>query len=182
MMNAASAQIINHLGLVSGVAAAMTDAKALDAQYGMEKGLTSLAAALAGGNLIYESAGMMAALLGVSYEAFVLDDEMHAATFRVLRGLEVTPAALDISAISDAILGDGHFLGAAQTIAAMERDYVYPALADRDAPQAWEEAGALDAWDRASARVDEILSRDTPGHIDPATDADIRARWDIQLP
>ena len=85
LMNAASAQIINQLGLVSGVAASMTDAKALDAQYGMEKGLTSLAAALAGGNLIYESSGMTAALLGVSFEAFVLDNDMHAATYRVLR-------------------------------------------------------------------------------------------------
>ncbi|WP_223426743.1 trimethylamine methyltransferase family protein [Tateyamaria pelophila] len=87
--NAASAQLSNWLGLVSGVAACMTDAKAIDAQYGAEKGLTSLAAALAGGNLIYESSGMTAALLGASFEAFVLDDEMHAATYRILRGVEV---------------------------------------------------------------------------------------------
>jgi trimethylamine--corrinoid protein Co-methyltransferase len=49
VMNAASAQISNWLGLPSGVASSMTDAKVPDAQYGAEKGISSLAAALAGG-------------------------------------------------------------------------------------------------------------------------------------
>ncbi|MEM8819766.1 MAG: trimethylamine methyltransferase family protein, partial [Pseudomonadota bacterium] len=43
VLNAASAQLSNWLGLPSGVACSMTDAKAIDAQYGMEKGLTSMA-------------------------------------------------------------------------------------------------------------------------------------------
>ena len=38
-MNAASAQLSNRLGLPSGVACSMTDAKAIDAQHGAEKGL-----------------------------------------------------------------------------------------------------------------------------------------------
>ena len=180
VLNAASAQIINWLGLVSGVAASMTDAKALDAQYGVEKGLTSLAAALAGGNLIYESSGMTAALLGASFEAFVLDDEMHSHTYRILRGIEVSTDTLDYDGICGAVLGEGHFLGGTATIAAMERDYVYPTLADRDTPRAWAEAGAQTAWDRASARVDEILAAPPPSYIDPETDAAIRAVFDIR--
>ena len=47
-LNAASAQLSNALGLPSGVASSMSDAKAIDAQYGSEKGLTALSAALAG--------------------------------------------------------------------------------------------------------------------------------------
>ena len=180
VLNAASAQLINWLGLVSGVAASMTDAKALDAQYGAEKGLTSLAAALAGGNLIYESSGMTAALLGASFEAFVLDDEMHAATYRILRGIEVSEDTLDYNGICAAILGEGHFLGGPATIAAMERDYVYPVLADRDTPRTWEEGGALTAWDRASAKVDAILAAPPAEYIDSQTDAAIRATFDIR--
>ncbi len=182
LLNAASAQIINHLGLVSGVAASMTDAKALDSQYGMEKGLTSLAAALAGGNLIYESSGMTAALLGASFEAFVLDDDMHAQTYRILRGVEVSDDMLDFEGICDAVTGEGHFLGTAATIGAMERDYVYPTLADRDNPCTWEGTGAMTAWDRASARVDEILATHTPVYIDERTDAAIRSAFDIKHP
>ncbi len=113
----------------------MTDAKAIDAQYGVEKGMTSLAAGLAGGNLIYESSGMTASLLGASFEAFILDDEMHATTYRALRGIEVSEENLGFDAICEAVLGEGHFLGGAQTMAAMERDYFYPEFADRENPK-----------------------------------------------
>ena len=179
LLNAASAQLSNWLGLPSGVAASMTDAKALDAQYGVEKGMTSLAAALAGGNLIYESSGMTAALLGASFEAFVLDDEMHAMTYRTLRGVEVTLDNLGYDAICAAILGDGHFLGADHTYQAMERDYHYPSLADREQPQTWADAGAQTAWDRAKLRTDQILAEHTPAYLTPAQDAEIRAMFNI---
>ena len=74
--------------------------------------MTSLAAALAGGNLIYESSGMTASLLGASLEAFVIDDEMHAANYRILRGVEVNDDTLCYDAICSSVLNDGHFLGA----------------------------------------------------------------------
>ena len=85
LMHAASAQLSNWLGLVRGVASPMTDSKAIDAQYGAEKGVTALAAALSGANMIYESAGMTAALLGVSFEGFVLDNDMLGNIYRMLQ-------------------------------------------------------------------------------------------------
>ena len=179
LLNAASAQLSNWLGLPSGVACSMTDAKAIDAQYGVEKGMTSLAAALAGGNLVYESSGMTAALLGASFEAFILDDEMHAMTYRALRGIEVSEDNLGFDAIRDAVLGEGHFLGGPQTLAAMERDYHYPKLADRDEPRTWERGGAHDAWTRANNRARELLASHRPEYLDAATDRAIRERFNI---
>lgn len=167
LLNAASAQLSNWLGLPSGVAASMTDAKALDAQYGAEKGVTALAAGLAGGNLVYESSGMTASLLGASFEGFLLDDEMHSAIYRMLRGVEVTEETLGIEAIREAVLGEGHFLGGAHTLAAMSRDFFYPKLADRNAPSAWVENGSLDAWSRANQRVRTILEAPSADYIEP---------------
>lgn len=179
VLNAASAQLSNWLGLPSGVASSMTDAKAIDAQYGIEKGMTSLAAALAGGNLIYESSGMTASLLGASFEAFVIDDEMHAMTYRTLRGIEVTDDNLGYDAICSSILGDGHFLGSDHTYAAMERDYHYPTMADREQPKTWADAGAKTAWDRAKIRVDDVLSTYKPAYLSAKQDAEIRAAFNI---
>ncbi len=176
---AASAQLSNWLGLPSGVASSMTDAKAIDAQYGAEKGLTSLAAALAGGNLIYESSGMTASLLGASFEAFVLDDEMHSHTYRTLRGIEVNDANLGFDAICKAVLGEGHFLGGDHTLAAMERDYFYPALADRDDPRTWSQNGGQDAWTVARAKAREILKTHHPAYLTPDQDAAIRSAFNI---
>lgn len=175
VMNAASAQISNWLGLPSGVASSMTDAKAIDAQYGVEKAMTALAAGLAGGNLIYESSGMTASLLGASFEAFVIDNEMHAAIYRMLRGVEVSDATLGFDTICQVVMGEGHFLGAGQTHAAMERDYFYPSLADRDAPITWAEKGALDMWARARLRVRDILRDHRPTYVSPDQDNAIRA-------
>ena len=179
VLNAASAQLSNWLGLPSGVACSMTDAKAIDAQYGMEKGLTSLAAALAGGNLIYESSGMTASLLGVSFEAFVLDDEMHSHTYRALRGIEVSPDNLGYEAIIEAVTGDGHFLGGQHTFAAMERDYFYPTLANREQPRNWGENGSLDAWSVARTRVRTILDTHQPSYLSAEQDAAIKEKFKI---
>jgi len=179
VLNAASAQLSNWLGLPSGVACSMTDAKAIDAQYGMEKGLTSMAAALAGGNLIYESSGMTASLLGVSFEAFILDDEMHSNTYRALRGIEVTQDNLAFDAIRDSVLGAGHFLGSEHTFAAMERDYFYPSLADRDEPRTWAEKGAQDSWTRARQSAQAILRDHQPNYLSDAQDKEIRKRFNI---
>jgi len=179
VLNAASAQLSNWLGLPSGVACSMTDAKAIDAQYGMEKGITSMAAALAGGNLIYESSGMTASLLGASFEGFVLDDEMHSNTYRALRGIEVTDENLGFEAICNAVLGEGHFLGGQHTYAAMERDYFYPTLADRNEPRTWAENGAQDVWARAKIKARGILSSHNPVYLTPQQEQEIRSRFNI---
>lgn len=179
VLNAASAQLSNWLGLPSGVASSMTDAKAIDAQYGAEKGVTALAAGLAGGNLIYESSGMTASLLGASFEAFVLDDEMHSSIYRMLRGVEVTEEALGFDAICDSVLNVGHFLGSDHTMAAMERDYFYPNLANRDTPSKWAEDGATDAWVRAQEKARNILASHQPDYLSSAQDKAIRERFDI---
>jgi trimethylamine--corrinoid protein Co-methyltransferase len=180
VLNAASAQVSNWLGLPSGIAASMTDAKAIDAQYGAEKGLTSLAAALAGGNLIYESSGMTASLLGASFEGFVLDDEMHSNTYRILRGIEVSDDNLGFDAICAAVLGDGHFLGGDHTLAAMERDYFYPTLADREQPKTWQDNGAVDASARARIKAKEILRDHRPEYLSSAQDQAIRSAFRIR--
>ncbi len=177
LLNAASAQLSNWLDLPSGVACSMTDAKTVDAQYGMEKAMTALAAGLAGGNLVYESAGMTAALLGASYEGFVLDNEMLGAVQRVLRGIEVSEDTLGVEAIRDAVLGQGHFLGADQTRAAMERDYLYPRLADRSDPRSWELAGAQEARTRAKAEARHILATHRPVYLEAARESAIRAAF-----
>ncbi|MDB2610932.1 MAG: trimethylamine methyltransferase family protein [Amylibacter sp.] len=179
VLNAASAQISNWLNLPSGVACSMTDAKAIDAQYGMEKGITSFAAASAGGNLIYESSGMTASLLGVSFEAFVLDDEMHSHTYRALRGIEVSEDNLGFNAICEAVLGEGHFLGGNHTLEAMERDYFYPKFADRDEPRTWFENGAKDACFRAREHAKEILLNHNPNYLSEDQDKEIRSRFNI---
>ena len=181
LLNAAAAQIANHLGLPSGIASSMADAKAVDAQMGSEKALSALAAGLAGGNMIYESSGMMASLLGVSFEAFVADNEMLSHVYRILRGIEVDEETLGFEAIRDCVAGEGHFLGADHTMRAMQRDYFYPELADRAAPAVWAELGKTDMWARARRKAKETLDSHYPQYLSKQADAAIRERFNILL-
>ncbi len=181
VLNAAAAQIGNWLGLPTGVACSMADAKAIDAQMGAEKALSALAAGLAGANMIYESSGMTASLLGASFEAFVLDDEMLGHVYRAIRGVEVNEETLGFEAVREAVAGEGHFLGGAHTMAAMRRDYYYPKLADRDDPRTWMEKGAADIWPRAREQAKSILDAHHPRYLDEAADRRIRRRFDILL-
>ena len=181
VLNAGAAQISNALGLVSGVASSMADAKAVDAQMGMEKGTSSLAAGLAGANMIYESSGMMASLLGASFEAMILDNEMLAVNQRTIRGIEVTEETLGFAAIEKAVYGEGHFLGGDHTMNAMLRDYYYPKLANRDSPTVWEETGAKDAWTVAGETLATLQAEPRETYLSQAADDKIRSDFTIHL-
>ncbi|HCH23354.1 MAG TPA: trimethylamine methyltransferase, partial [Oceanospirillaceae bacterium] len=154
-------------------------AKAPDAQMGMEKAITALSCGLAGGNMVYESSGMMASLLGASFEAFVMDDEMLSHVHRVIRGIEVDDASLGFDSIVAAVTGAGHFIDQPETMVSMERDYYYPKVADRDEPAVWQERGAKDHWQRARARVDTLLENQ-PSYLAQDVDQAIRAAYPIR--
>ena len=182
VINAASAQVCNWLGLPSGVAAGMTDSKLPDAQAGHEKGLTVALAGHAGANLVYESAGMLASLLACSFEALVIDNDMLGAINRSIRGIEVTPETLSTEVIHDVIHGQGHFLGHDQTLSMMQTEYLYPEVGDRLNPDNWYDAGSRSVDERAREHVQQVLSTHFPSHIPPAVDAAVRERFDIHLP
>ena len=181
MMNAAVAQIGNALGLPTGVASSMADAKAVDAQMGIEKAMSAATVGLSGANMIYESAGMMGSLLGASFEAFVVDDQILKQANRLIRGIEVTDETLGFEAVKNTVFGDGHFLGSDHTMAAMERDYLYPDLFDRAAPDVWEEEGARDLATVARERVRAILDTHHPDYLAGDADAKIRSNYNILL-
>jgi trimethylamine--corrinoid protein Co-methyltransferase len=164
-----------------GVAAGMADAKLPDNQAGHEKGVSTALAALAGADIVFESAGMLASLLGASFEALVIDDDMLGAVRRAVRGIEVSDETLSLEVIRDVAEGPGHYLGHPQTLELMQSEYVYPKVGDRSSPGAWEEGGAQDARQRARARARQILGSHYPSYIRPEVDAELRARFPIRL-
>ena len=182
LLNAASAQMSNFYDLPSGVAAGMADSKLPDAQAGYEKAVSAVTAGLSGANMIYEAAGMYASLLGCSFEGFVLDNEILGTALRVVRGIEVNSETTDLDVIRDVVAGAGHFLGENQTLAAMQRDYYYPSLADRTSPEVWDSSGGFDALARCRFRSRELLAGHYPNYIPRKVEQRIRAKYNILLP
>jgi trimethylamine--corrinoid protein Co-methyltransferase len=183
LLTAACAQMGQFYDLPTGVPAGMTDAKLPDAQAGYEKGMTNLLAAQAGGNLIYEAAGMHASLLGCCFESFVIDNDMLGAILRTVRGIEVTEDSLSLEAMREVCMGGpNHFLGHGQTLELMQAEYLYPDVACRRSPKEWLEQGRADVLDHARRRLRAILGTHYPTYIPPALDRELRERFPIRLP
>ncbi|MCP4470057.1 MAG: methyltransferase [Gammaproteobacteria bacterium] len=181
LLAAASAQMAGFYDLPSSMPAGMTDSKLPDAQAGWEKGYSVTLAAHAGASMIHESAGMLGSLMGASLESYVLDNEMLGAILRTVGGIEVSEDTLNYEVIRDVVLGEGHYLGHAQTLARMKTEYLYPEIADRRSLNEWEQGGG-DLRDAARDRVRKILSEHYPSHIAADVDAWIRKNYNIVLP
>ncbi|MFN0194312.1 MAG: trimethylamine methyltransferase family protein [Aestuariivirga sp.] len=183
LITSGCAQMGRFYNLTVGSAAGMCDSKLPDMQAGYEKGVTAGISALSGINLLYESAGMHASLLGFCLESLLIDNDMLGSINRNVRGIEVNDDTLSTAVIAQVCLeGPGHYLGSDQTLTLMQREYVYPHIANRMSPKEWNEAGKPDLVKRAAARKREILSTHYPEYIPRAIDDAIRAKHDIKLP
>lgn len=182
LLSAAAAQIIHSYDLTSGVPSGMTDSKLPDIQSGYEKAYNHALVANAGANLLYESAGMVASLLGFSMEQLVIDNDIIGATQRTVRGIDVSDEALSVEAIRETCLeGPNHFLGSSQTLARMQKEYLYPVLGDRTSPKEWEEKGRPQLVERAGRKLADILGSHFPDHVPRHIDDQIRACFPVRL-
>jgi trimethylamine--corrinoid protein Co-methyltransferase len=182
LMNAAAAQLGHFYNLPVYNSSALTDSKLSDVQAGYEKGITSTAAALAGSNYIHHSAGFLENMLTVSYEQYVIDDDINGSIMRMVRGIEVNDETLSVDLIDQVCRGEGHYLGTRQSLQMMRTEYYYPHTGDRTRRGDWEQAGSLDMRQRARARAQKILETHEPARLDADVDRAIRKRFEILLP
>ena len=182
LLSAACAQIGIHFDLPFGTACGMTDAKFPDFQAGAERAATVLSAALSGANIVYESAGMYASLLGTCPESLLLDNDVLGAIGRVTRGIEVNSDTLSFAEIQQICSsGEGHYLGSGNTLQVMQSEYIYPDFGDRDSPTVWEERGKPVMLQQAVEKTREILARPAPRHVADEIDARLRSGFPILL-
>mgnify|MGYP001794828279 CR=1 FL=1 len=182
LLTSACAQMHQFYGLPGGAAAGASDSKLPDMQAGWEQMCSNVMAGLSGVNMIYEAAGMHASLLGFCHESLILADDIIGQSLRCVRGIEVTDETLALDQMREVCLGGpGHYLGTDQTLARMQKDYVYPVFGDRTSPKEWVEMEKPDLIEKATKRKEEILNAASDAGFDPALDKAIRERFNIHL-
>lgn len=158
MLAAGFAQIGRRLGLPTHAYLAASDAKIVDAQAGLESGISAVLGALAGVNMI-SGAGMLDFLACFSAEKLVVDAEAIAMAQRLLQGLQPRTATLATESFAQAG-PTGDFLALPATRQWFRQEQLIPsAVIDHGTLRAWQEAGAPDAFARAQARVADLLAR-----------------------
>ena len=139
----------------------------VDAQAAYESEMSLWAAVMGHANLVKHGAGWMEGGLTASFEKVILDAELLQMMAEFLEPTEVNEDTLGLEAIRDVGPG-GHFFGTAHTLARYETAFYAPLISDWRNYEAWEEAGAETATQRAHALYKRVLAEYAPPPLDPA--------------
>lgn len=158
MICSAYAQVGKSLGLPTHAYLCASDSKLLDAQAGLESGMTALVGALSGINMI-SGAGMLDFLNCFSLEKLVLDAEAIGMVQRLLKGIGTPQPTLALDTFGRTGLS-ADFLKLKETRQLFRGEQHLPsAVIDRTSLRAWQEEDCKDAFRRARARVKDLLSQ-----------------------
>ena len=157
MIDAAYAQVGKSLKIPTHCYLGASDSKVIDAQAGMESGVTAIIGALAGVNMI-SGAGMLDFLACQSAEKLVVDAEAIAMAKRLLAGIEVRTETL-ATAFFEGMNFKGDFLKQKTTrdLFSIEQ-YLPSAIIDRNSVRGWQQDGSLDTFERAKRLTTQLLS------------------------
>ena len=168
MMNAAAVQLAKLYKLPIYASSGVTEAKRPDIQAGFEKTVSNLLVGMAGGDYIHLAAGMLDSAKAISYEQYVIDDEIIGMVQHILKGITVNKETLAFDVI-DSVGPGGNFVTEDHTIEHMMDEFYYPYLSVRSNFDIWEEQGKQDMLSRSKDRVEEILEKGREGLLDHDT-------------
>jgi trimethylamine--corrinoid protein Co-methyltransferase len=176
IMNGAAVQLAKLYDLPIYASGGVTEAKRPDIQSGCEKSFSILMAAMNGADLIHLAAGMLDSGNSISYEQYVIDNEIIGMIKRILAGIKVDERTLGFDVIRKVGPGGSYFVEE-HTIEHMMDEFFYPDLSVRCNFDIWEERERPSMLSRAIDFVDEILEDGSEGLLDTALILELRKRF-----
>jgi trimethylamine--corrinoid protein Co-methyltransferase len=168
MLDCASNEIGKRLGMPTQSYIALSDAKQLDAQAGLEAGMGALLAALSGINSI-SGPGMLDFESCLSLEKLVVDNEICGMTYRLLRGIEPREDFPALPLFQE-LRREKSLLIADHTRRHLRAEITFPGpVIDRANLGRWLEGGRLTLRERAAREVSRLLEQYTPSRLPEET-------------
>ena len=179
MMTAAIHQLSQYIDVPNYCSSGVSDAKVPDVQAGWEKAYTTCLAVISGNNYIHHAAGMLESMLCISYEQYIIDDEIIGQGCKILEGINTDDDHLAYEAILEVGPG-GHYLASDHTMRHMRDEYFMGnGVSDKGSRDDWLEAGAFSARERAVSMARDILQQPLKAGIDPEIEKQIRKDFQI---
>ena len=181
MMQAAQHQLSQRINIPNYASSGLSDSKIPDAQAGWEKAFTTLLAVMGGNNYIHHAAGMLESMNAVSFEQYIIDDEIIGASCNLLKGICVDEEHLAFDTIKQAGPG-GHYLMSPHTLKHMRSEYFEGnGISHTGNRSSWEKKGGQDTWKRANEMAKSVIYKDTIPKINKEIEAKIRGQFNIAL-
>jgi trimethylamine--corrinoid protein Co-methyltransferase len=164
MVDCAYNEIGKHLHLPTQAYIALSDAKRLDAQAGLETSMGATLAALAGINSV-SGPGMLDFESCQSLEKLVLDHEICGLVLRLARGIEPRDDFPSLPLFEE-LLREKHLLIAAHTRRHLRSEHCFPGpIIDRANLSRWREEGSLSLGERAFREVKRLVGAHVPSRL-----------------
>lgn len=165
LMSVAMTQLGKSYGLPVYINVGLTDSKVVDAQAGLEAGITLVCGALSGAD-IFGHLGICGVDQGASLVTLIMQHELVGYIERILRGFEVDDETLALQVINE-VGHQGTFLAEEHTVRHFRRELWFPQLLDRHYWTNWVERGATTMLERCIAMKDRLLDEHSPEPLDP---------------
>ena len=164
MLDCANSEVGKRLGMPTQGYIALSDAKQLDAQAGLETGIGATLAALSGINSI-SGPGMLDFESCLSLEKLVVDNEICGMTYRLVRGIEPREDFPSLPLFQE-LRREKYLLIADHTRRHLREEITFPGpVIDRANLSGWLEGGRLTLRERAAGEVSRLLEQYTPSRL-----------------
>ncbi len=167
-------QMAAHYKLPCRYGGNLTDSYSINAQSGIESALLMATPVLSGAHFIHQSCGIMGAYAAVSFEKFVIDEEVCGMLKQAVRPLEISEESIGLDLIERVGIGGSYMV---QPETAMNcRTAFFPAqLSRKGTYEDWETKENGNITTRAAAHVRDRIEAYEKPDMDPGTEKDLAA-------
>ena len=161
----ATIQMAKFYNLPARAGGALTDAHIPDAQAGFESALGIYSGICSGSNFILHAAGILGAYIAISFEKFILDEELCGLVLELLNPLKVSDETIDLDTIKAVGIG-GEYLTHPKTFEQCKTGFYLPNLVNRREYAGWQENGGK----RIDEKVTMVLKNRLDSYVKPDID------------
>ena len=177
MIDCGYVEIGKTLNIPTQTYTAMSDAKLLDTQAGLETSMGATLGALTGANSI-SGPGILDFINTLSLEKLVVDNEICGMTFRLLEGIQPREDFPALPLFQE-FQRDKHLIIADHTRKHLRNEIHFPGRTiDRANRARWQEKGALTIGEQASKEVERLILEAEPTRLDEGVQAQLVTRME----
>ena len=174
MVVSATAQMARFYHLPSRSGGGLTDAHIPDGQACAESTLALSTAVRSGIDFVLHAAGILGSYISMSFEKFILDEEVCGMLRRMITPIEITDDTLDVATIASTGIG-GQYLTHPKTFELCRSEFYLTDLMNRQNQAGWLEAGAKRIDAAAAEKVQRRLAAYEKPEIDAAIEEELTA-------
>jgi trimethylamine--corrinoid protein Co-methyltransferase len=161
-----------HYGIPGRSGGNLTDAHIPDMQAGIESAICLYTAMRGGIAFLLHSCGILGAYLSMSYEKFLIDEEIITMVKRMMKPITISNDTIDLETIAEVGTG-GEYLTHPKTYELFRSEHFQTTIFNRLGYNEWKEAGEKSIFDNAGEFVKNRLESYEKPYIDRTTEKQI---------